>query len=131
MERRIRSDPKRKRLHPASRFTPHASRLWPAKVFFWTSLTLSMVISGVAIWGGGGWLDLQELRRELTRLESRSKVQKRENQQLQAEIKALHDLDHVEKIAREELGLIKPGEILYEFAGKPQSKLTWDGQREN
>lgn len=90
-----------------------------------------MVISGVAIWGGGGWLDLQELRRELTRLESRSKVQKRENQQLQAEIKALHDLDHVEKIAREELGLIKPGEILYEFAGKPQSKLTWDGQREN
>ena len=130
MERRIRSDPKRKRLHPVSRFEPHASRLWLAKVFFWISLTLSLIISGVAIWGGGGWLDIQELRRELARLESRSKVQKRENQQLQAEIKALHDLDHVEKIAREELGLIKPGEILYEFAGKPQSTPAREGPRE-
>lgn len=119
MERRIRSDPKRKRANPPSRFAPHASRLWPAKVFFWTSLTLSLIISGVAIWGRGGWLDLQEVRRELARLENRSKIQERENQQLQAEIKALHDLDHVEKIAREELGLIKPGEILYEFAIKP------------
>lgn len=37
----------------------------------------------------------------------------KENEKLKKQIEELHDLDHIERIAREELGMTKPGELPY------------------
>ena len=89
-------------------------RCWP-KAFFLGSLTFSLIIAGVAIWGEGGWLDIRAPNGKLAQLEAQSKILEEENRRIKAEIKTLRSSHQVEKIAREELGMVKPGEIVYEF----------------
>ncbi|MGH7831713.1 MAG: FtsB family cell division protein [Candidatus Binatia bacterium] len=49
----------------------------------------------------------------------------RENEALRQRIHRLrHDDLYLEKIAREELGLARPGEIVYNFAAEAQRKST-------
>ncbi len=115
MEHRVPPDTKHKRNNLVSRSPRHVPRLWPAKAFFWTSLTLCLAITGVAIWGEGGWLDLRQPLRKMAQLEAEGEALARENQQIRAKIAAIEDLNQVEKIAREELGLVKPGELVYEL----------------
>ena len=41
---------------------------------------------------------------------------KKENEKLNTEVYALkNDSSYIEKIAREDLGLVKPGEVVFEF----------------
>ncbi len=49
--------------------------------------------------------------------ERRLEVAQRENERLKQEVADLNDLSHIERIAREELGLTKRGELPYS-AGK-------------
>lgn len=50
---------------------------------------------------------------ELNKLQSRQEKLKAENEALQQEIILLEDKDYLEIKARKELGLIKPGEIIF------------------
>lgn len=63
----------------------------------------------------GNWLELRRLNKEIAGLE-------REEQRLDAELKALRAGDGpVERLARRELGYIKKGEIEYRFS-PPEKK---------
>jgi cell division protein FtsB len=55
---------------------------------------------------------IAELDRHAAELES-------QNAELRTEISALHDPVHLERLARECLGMVAPGEVAFVFAGKP------------
>lgn len=62
------------------------------------------------------YLEMNERRKSMQA--DLSNIQK-ENEQLKKEIGALKsDPDTIEKIAREELGMVKPGEVLYRIEKK-------------
>ena len=50
--------------------------------------------------------------------ENRLSAAQQENARLKQEISDLHDLAHIERIAREELGMTKQGELPYSAARK-------------
>ena len=73
---------------------------------------VTLLALAYAIVGNNGYLELR--RREVKNRELRAKADqlRQENQEMLNEIKALKsDPKLIEKIAREELGMVKPGEV--------------------
>lgn len=73
------------------------------------------------VFGERGLLRIYEMRQEKKRIDSKVTDLKTENDKLRMEIASLHnDRYHLERIARKDLGLVKPNEIIYQFpsAGK-------------
>jgi cell division protein FtsL len=71
-------------------------------------LVLALVVAavfGVAYWHG------YQLNREAVQTERERDTLRRQNAQLREEIKQLHRPEYVERIAREQLGLVRPDEI--------------------
>jgi len=69
-----------------------------------------------------GYLNLRKVGQRLARIEEENKGLIQENKRLEEEIKALEgDPFYIEKIAREELGMVKKGEIVYEIISSPES----------
>ncbi len=63
-----------------------------------------------------GYLRMRELQRENADLEERVTEVERKNEELETEIGRLEDdMEAVERLAREELGLVKEGETIYRF----------------
>ncbi len=60
---------------------------------------------------GSTYLTTYRLRREAARLDREVQTLRRENAQLREEIRRLHTPEYIERLAREQLGLVKPGEI--------------------
>jgi cell division protein FtsL len=58
------------------------------------------------------FLELFRLQREADRLVRMRTALQQESAALREEIRALHTPEYIEKIAREQLGLVKPGEIV-------------------
>lgn len=68
------------------------------------------------VFGERGLLRIYEMRQEKKRIDSKVSELKAENEKLRLEIAALHnDRYHLERIARKELGLVRPNEIIYQF----------------
>lgn len=68
-----------------------------------------------------GYLDLRKVGQRLARIEAENRRLIQENKRLEEEIKALEgDPFYIEKIAREELGMVKKGEIVYEIISSPE-----------
>ena len=72
---------------------------------------------GLAVWIGASFVRNYyrnyEARQEIVRLESEIRAYEIRNQQLEMEISRLQSPEYVERVAREELGLVYPGERLY------------------
>lgn len=65
------------------------------------------------IFGESGLADLNILKKEKSRIEEESEKLNQENIAKYREIDRLkHDLDYVEKVARDELGMIREGEVI-------------------
>ena len=61
-------------------------------------------------------MQIYHLKREREKIECGNARLRAENQKLPAQIERMkHSKDEVEKIAREELGLVKRGEVVYQF----------------
>ncbi len=71
------------------------------------ALIILMVSSVGRLW------NVWQVQRELGRLESRIESARLVNEQLRHQVESLQGLDYVEKVARDELGLVRPGEITY------------------
>jgi len=81
-------------------------------------LTLSMMI--LAIHNDKGFLAMWKKQHELAVLESGIADVEAVNVELRREIWRLrNDLEYIEKIAREELRLVRPGEVVFEFSDEP------------
>lgn len=60
------------------------------------------------------------LDRAVREMERTRTALRRENQALREEIRRLHDLSYVERLAREELGLVQPDEITVVLVPEPR-----------
>ena len=60
----------------------------------------------------------RNLSQERIKAEERLKAAQEENDQLQEEKKLLNDPEYIEKLAREELGMTKQGEMPYVYSKK-------------
>ncbi len=60
---------------------------------------------------------LSRLRRELARIEAQIALVKEQNEEMIREIELLHTTEYLEKMIRRELGMVRPGEVLFFFRG--------------
>jgi cell division protein FtsB len=78
------------------------------------TLVCAMVL--FSVFGGRGLLQIYHLKEERDRVHLTNARLREENQKLSHQIRRLrHQKEEVEKIAREELGLVKKGEVIYQF----------------
>jgi cell division protein FtsB len=79
-------------------------------------LLLISVMVFFTFFGDKGLLQVYRLRRELKEIERTNTELRQENEKLRAEIDNLRtDKKYIEELARRELGLVKKGEIVYQF----------------
>jgi cell division protein FtsL len=96
---------------PSSRrpIVPPAPRHRSAR---WIVPLIALVVTAILLRAyGSTTLTAYRLRREAARLERQVQTLRRENAQLREEIRRLHTPAYIERLAREQLGLVKPGEI--------------------
>jgi len=68
------------------------------------------------VFGERGLLRIYEMKQEKQRIERSVAELRLDNQKLRLSIEALHsDRHQLESIARKELGLVRPNEIIYQF----------------
>ena len=81
-----------------------------------TILLLVSVLIFFTFFGDKGLLQVYRLRRELKEIERVNTELRQENYRLRAEIDNLRtSKKYIEELARRELGLVKKGEIVYQF----------------
>ena len=69
--------------------------------------------AGYIVYGiGAPMLQTKELSSEVASVEKEIALAKKQNQELQEKISLLKTNEYVERVAREKLGFVKPGEIL-------------------
>ncbi len=95
---------------PAAR--PAQAAVRPAS-YLAISLLFSILVFAFFLVGEKGFLKVRQQRRDLQRLQREVAALDAENRRLQSEVTALrNDPRAVEKIAREKLGLVRPGEVV-------------------
>ncbi len=78
---------------------------------------LLLILHGQLWFGRGSPLNLQDLRQQLQAQQEANLEARRINEQLSAEVSDLQEgLNMVEERARQELGMVKPGEIFVQIA---------------
>jgi cell division protein FtsB len=86
-------------------------------------LLVSIALIVHEIFGQNGYLALRRQQKELQTLQQQIQQLKQENEQLDKQIKALKsDPAAVERLAREQMHLAKPGEIIYTLPEKDAQK---------
>ena len=94
-------------------FPHHFIQRWP--LFVVGTLILLLLI--VTLVGDRGALHLWRLRGEKARLDSLNFRQQQTNDALRRRIMMMrNDNRYLEKLAREELNMVRPGEIVYRFS---------------
>lgn len=89
------------------------------QVFLIWAFFIFLLFSLVFIKGDKGYLHFRGLRNTYTKLENQNRSIKEENKRLLREIKNLKEnSDYIERLAREELGLVKKDEIVFQIAQK-------------
>jgi cell division protein FtsB len=79
-------------------------------------LLAAAIFVPLKVFDHNGLARVERLRHELDELEDNNRRIKRENDALRLQIHAFHsDPGYVEKIARDELGMVGPEEIIYQF----------------
>lgn len=83
------------------------------------SCLILVTLMGLTIWGERGLLTMWRKQRAVAELVQDIEAIERENARLVHEIQHLrNDMGHIETIAREELGLVKSNELVFEFVDK-------------
>ncbi|MBW6462691.1 MAG: septum formation initiator family protein [Firmicutes bacterium] len=74
-----------------------------------------IIIVGLFVIIGAQYLQSYSAAQELELFETRIKEQEARQELLQDEIERLQHLDYIEILARDRLGLVKPGEIIFQL----------------
>ena len=89
----------------------------------WLLGTLLFALSILTIIGERGALHLLRLRSEKMRLDEQNYRLQKENEALRQRILRIRHNDYyLEKLAREELNMVRPGEIIYRSAGSERPR---------
>ncbi len=93
------------------------------KRFLIVILVFFLVLGVLSFFGEKGILHLLRLEKELARIKESNKKIEEENERLKEEVKRLKtDKRYIEEIARRELGMVKEGEIIYQFEPPAEKK---------
>lgn len=105
------------------------SKLYRDAALILVLLCFALVVN--QIFGNHGWLALRRQKKEFESLQQKIQKLQQENQQLEKQIKALKsDPKAIEKQAREQLRLVRPGELIFTLPEKkPQSQPPADVTR--
>jgi cell division protein FtsB len=88
----------------------------PLKFTFFFVIGLAFLVFLGSILGDGGLMRVYQLSQDKKDLQARIALEEARQQQLLARIKTLkEDPLELERVAREELGLVKKGEIIFDF----------------
>ena len=87
-------------------------------------ILIFLLILGIfTFFGEKGIFNLLRIQKEVARIKEKNAKLEEENQKLREEVKRLQtDRRYIEEIARKELGMVKEGEIIYQFDDKKPSK---------
>jgi len=86
------------------------------KHLFLLLLCFVLIFGFFTFFGDKGILHLIRLQKELTKIKEANMKMEEENKRLKEEVRRLqHEKRYIEEIARKELGLVKEGEIIYQF----------------
>ena len=100
------------------------------KILKFLGYAVLAVIAYFFLAGNAGLIHLIQAKIEKGKIEKEILQLEEENRKATAEIQALRsDLKSVERIAREELGLIKKGEVVYKFIIKKETENDSSGNR--
>src|SRR5437660_1079160 len=99
---------------------PAPSPRWLSRLAIAFALAVALGYLPHHIYGKTGLARLFELRRGATELHRRNEAARAENARLRVQAAALKsDPRALERVARDELGLVKKGEIIYQFPTAP------------
>jgi cell division protein FtsL len=93
-------------------------------------LVAVVALAGAGVTFGSAYWGTYQLRREAARLARERDALVRQNAQLREEIRLLQRPEYIERLAREQLGLVRPGEIaviLVEPTPAPPAGAADDG----
>jgi len=95
-------------------------------------LFLFLIFCFFTFFGDKGIIHLLRLQKELVRIKDANAKIEEENRKLREEVKRLqHEKRYIEEIARKELGMVKEGEVIYQFESpneKNRKNATNDGK---
>jgi cell division protein FtsB len=90
------------------------------------TLILFLILGLLTFFGDKGILHLLHLQNDLARVKEMNNRMGEENRKLEEEVRRLqHEKRYIEEVARKELGMVKEGEIIYQF-DSPNEKKTND-----
>jgi cell division protein FtsB len=88
----------------------------PTGWFLYLLGALILAVSLVTVIGERGALHVWRLRGEKSQLDEQNYRLQKDNEALRQRIARIrHDDQHLEKLAREELNLVRPGDVVYRF----------------
>lgn len=100
----------------------HETRRWTGRIVLAVLLAAGLAYLPYRLLDGTGVSDAPRLRAELSETRAESERMRRENQQLARECEALRtDPTAIEDIARDDIGLVHPGEIIIRIEPPPSS----------
>lgn len=83
------------------------------QLIIWAGVGCFVILTLLAVVSDRGFLDVAEFNRHLEGVEHQIQVLEAENAMLRQQVIGLrHDPHQIEKLAREELGLVRPDEII-------------------
>jgi cell division protein FtsL len=86
-------------------------------------LFLFLILGFLTFFGDKGILHLLRLQKEQVRIKEMNIKMEEENRKLREEVRRLqHEKRYIEEIARKELGMVKEGEVIYQFDLKDENK---------
>jgi len=96
------------------------------KRFLIIILSFFLILGLLTFFGDQGIFHLIRLQKELARIKEANMKIEEENRKLKQEVRRLqHDKRYIEEIARKELGMVKEGEIVYQFElPKPEKEQS-------
>jgi cell division protein FtsB len=105
------------------------SRLWLRRAAVYAGGALLVLVLMHTIFGPYGYLSMRRSQREIEQLRQEIGRLDRENGELSGEIRALQtDPSAIEKVAREDMGLARPGEIIFRLPDDPPPQKPPAGQ---
>jgi len=100
-----------------------AARSARKRRFVFVAVVLAILIAASSVGGKKSLVKIFQMSKTRTELQQEIKRLRQVNEEIAREIQTFaHNPSQVEAIAREDLGLVKPGEIVYQFG--PQRLTT-------
>lgn len=91
---------------------------------------VALILGALSLTGIAPAREAYDQHRRIEQSEKKLAALKNENARLEERLTRLKDPDYVEKLAREQLGLVKPGETAYVVVAPPPPTSTVAGEPE-